>query len=82
MTGHELSWDRNCVQCDVPRKMTPVARILVYVVPSLLAKKPPTRGVHVLLREEAEMRSENSVLLVPISRARRDFRGPKMYVAL
>ena len=54
----------------------------MYVVPSLLAKKPPTRGVHVLLREEAEMRSENSVLLVPISRARRDFRGPRMYVAL
>ena len=66
----------------VPRKMTPVARILVYVVPSLLASTPPTNGVQVLLREDADMRRENSVLFVPISRARRDFRGPRIYVAL
>lgn len=67
---------------DVPRKTTPVARILVVVVPSLLAKMPPTRGVQVELRENAEMRRENSVLSVPISRAKRDFKGPRMYDAL
>ena len=65
-----------------PRKMTPVARMLVNVVPMWLASTPPRSGVHVLLRENAEMRSENSVLFVPISRARRDFRGPKIYDAL
>lgn len=59
-----------------------MARMLVKVVPSLLASSPPTRGVQVLLRENAEIIRENSVLLVPISRARRDFRGPKMYVPL
>ena len=52
------------------------------VVPSLLASSPPTRGVQVLLRENAEIIRENSVLLVPISRARRDLRGPKIYVPL
>ena len=51
-------------------------------MPSLLASTPPTSGVHVLFREDAEMRRENSVLSVPISRPRRDFRGPRMYVAL
>lgn len=65
-----------------PKKMMPVARILVVVVPSLLASRPPTRGVQVLLREKAEMRSENSVLFVPISRDSRDLRGPRMYDAL
>lgn len=62
--------------------MTPVARILVVVVPSLLASSPPTKGVQVLLRENAEMRSENSVLLVPISRDSLDLRGPNIYDAL
>ena len=62
--------------------MTPVARMLVKVVPSRLASRPPTRGVHVLFRENAEIRRENSVLLVPISRARRDFRGPRIYEEL
>lgn len=59
-----------------------MARILVNVVPNRLAKTPPTSGVHVLLRENADMSRENSVLLVPISRARRDLRGPRMYDAL
>lgn len=59
-------------------KMTPVARILVDVVPSLLASNPPIRGVQVLFNENAEMRRENSVLLVPISRDNRDFKGPNM----
>ena len=67
---------------DEPTKMTPVARMLVYVVPSLLARMPPTRGVQVLFREKAEMSRENSVLSVPISRARRDLSGPKIYDAL
>lgn len=62
--------------------MTPVARILVNVVPRRLARSPPTSGVQVLFREKAEMRRENSVLLVPISLERRDLRGPRMYVAL
>lgn len=48
------------------------------VVPNLLASNPPTRGVHVLLSEKAEIRRENSVLFVPISRARRDLRGPSI----
>lgn len=52
------------------------------VVPSLLASKPPTSGVHVLFREKADMRRENSVLSVPISRDKRDLSGPKIYDAL
>lgn len=56
--------------------------MLVNVVPSLLARTPPTSGVQVLLRENADIRRENSVLFVPISRERRDFRGPKIYDAL
>ena len=52
------------------------------VVPRRLARRPPTRGVHVLFRENAEMSRENSVLFVPISRESRDFRGPNMYDAL
>lgn len=66
----------------LPAKTTPVARILVKVVPNLLASRPPTSGVQVLLSENADMRRENSVLFVPISRERRDFRGPSMYEAL
>ena len=66
----------------VPRNTTPVAKILVNVVPKRLASTPPTNGVHVLLRENAEISSENSVLSVPISRERRDFRGPRIYDAL
>ena len=65
-----------------PRNTTPVARILVYVVPSLLASTPPTSGVQVLFSENAEMSRENSVLFVPIYRDNRDFKGPRMYEAL
>ena len=65
-----------------PKSTTPVASILVKVVPSLLARTPPTRGVHVLFKENAEMRRENSVLSVPISLDRRDLSGPSMYEAL
>lgn len=61
-----------------PKKTTPVAKILVNVVPSRLASTPPTSGVHVLLRENAEISNENSVLSVPISLASRDLRGPRM----
>ena len=66
----------------LPRKTTPVARMLVVVVPNRLANTPPTRGVHVLFSEYAEMRSENSVLFVPISRDSRDLSGPRIYDAL
>ena len=66
----------------VPRKTTPVASILVTVVPSRLASGPPTSGVHVLFKENAEMRRENSVLSVPISRDKRDLSGPRIYDAL
>lgn len=62
--------------------MTPVANTLVYVVPSREAKKPPTRGVHVLFKLKAEMRRLNSVFEVPSSRDNLDLRGPKMYDAL
>lgn len=62
--------------------MTPVAIMLVKVVPNLLARRPPTRGVHVLFSENAEIKSENSVLSVPISRDNLDFRGPRIYEAL
>ena len=70
------------VNSDIPRKMIPVAMMLVTVVPRRLASSPPTRGVQVLFSEKAEMRRENSVLSVPISRERRDLRGPRMYDAL
>jgi hypothetical protein len=66
----------------VPEKMIPVAKILVNVVPSLLAKIPPTRGVHVLFRVNADIRRLNSVLDVPNSRMNRDLRGPKTYKVL
>ena len=69
-------------RAPLPRNTTPVASILVNVVPSLLARTPPTSGVQVLFKENAEMSSENSVLSVPISRERRDLSGPRMYDAL
>jgi hypothetical protein len=65
-----------------PKNMTPVAMILVSVVPSLLAMRPPTRGVHVLFKLNAEISRLNSVLDVLISRASRDFSGPSVYDAL
>ena len=52
--------------------------MLVNVVPMLLARMPPSRGVQVLLRLNAEINRLNSVLDVPISRARRLFSGPSM----
>lgn len=62
--------------------MTPVASILVYVVPNLEAIKPPTSGVHVLFKENAEMRRLNSVFDVPSSRVSLDLSGPRIYEAL
>lgn len=67
-----------CINEDIPKNTTPVASILVNVVPNRLARTPPTSGVQVLLRENADISSENSVLFVPISRESRDFRGPRM----
>lgn len=69
-------------KCYFPENMTPVATILVSVVPSLLAIMPPTRGVHVLFKLNAEISKLNSVLDVFISRASRDFSGPSVYDAL
>jgi hypothetical protein len=66
----------------VPERMMPVAKILVNVVPSLLAKIPPTSGVHVLFRVKADIRRLNSVLDVPNSRRNRDLRGPRTYKVL
>lgn len=65
-----------------PRKMTPVANMLVNVVPSLLASNPPTKGVQVLFRLMAATIKLNSVLFVPISRDNRDLSGPSMLEAL
>ena len=56
--------------------------MLVIVVPSLLAITPPTNGVQVLLRVNADMRRLNSVLDVPKSRRNRDFNGARTYCAL
>jgi hypothetical protein len=62
--------------------ITPVASILVYVVPSREAIRPPTNGVHVLFKLNAEMRRLNSVFEVPSSRDNLDLRGPRIYEAL
>ena len=56
--------------------------MLVIVVPSLLAITPPTNGVQVLLRVNADIRRLNSVLDVPKSRRNRDFNGARTYCAL
>ena len=66
----------------MPENMTPVAMMLVTVVPSLLAIMPPIRGVHVLFKLNAEISRLNSVLDVFISRESRDFSGPSVYDAL
>lgn len=63
-------------------KITPVASMLVSVVPSLLANNPPTSGVHVLFKPNADIIKLNSVLDVPISLDRRDFSGLIIYDAL
>lgn len=59
-----------------------VAMMLVVVVPKRLANSPPTRGVQVLLRLNADIKRLNSVLEVPNSRERRDLSGPRIYEAL
>ena len=67
---------------NLPRKTTPVAKMLASVVPSLLASIPPTRGVQVLFRLKADIKRLNSVFEVPSSRDSRDLRGPRVYDAL
>lgn len=67
---------------DLPRKTTPVAKMLASVVPSLLANIPPTRGVQVPFRLKAAIKSPYSVLEVPSSRDSRDLRGASVYDAL
>jgi hypothetical protein len=66
----------------LPMNMTPVARMLVTVVPKRLASNPPTSGVQVLLRLNADIMRLNSVLDVPISLDNRDFKGLMIYEAL
>ncbi len=67
---------------DAPIKISPVAMILVIVVPRRPARNPPIRGVHVLFKLNAANSRLNSVLEVPISLDSRVFRGPRIYVAL
>lgn len=67
---------------ELPKKIVPVAKMLVYVVPSLEAMSPPTNGVQVVFRLSAEISRLNSVFEIPISRNRRDFRGPRILVPL
>ena len=43
---------------------------------------PPTKGVQVPEEDKAASNKPNSVLDVPISRASRLLRGPRIYVAL
>lgn len=62
--------------------MMPVASILVYVVPSLPASQPATKGVHVEFKLNAEMSRLNSVLSAPSSRVNLDLIGPRIYEAL
>ena len=66
----------------VPRRMTPVANILVNVVPKRLARIPPTSGVQVLFKPKADNSKPNSVLEVPISRCSLLLRGPSIFEAL
>lgn len=67
---------------DSPTKISPVAIMLVTVVPRRPARNPPRSGVHVLFKLNAAKRRLNSVLEVPISLDSRVFKGPRMYVAL
>jgi len=55
--------------------MIPVAITLEVVVPSLLVKRPPRRGVQVLFRLNAEIKRLNSTSDVPISLSSLDFNG-------
>ena len=67
---------------ELPKKIAPVAKMLVYVVPCLEAISPPTNGVQVVFKLSAEISRLNSVFEIPISRNRRDFRGPRILVPL
>ena len=62
--------------------MIPVARMLVKVVPIVLARIPPSNGVQVLFRLNAEIKRLNSVCDVPSSREMRLLSGPSTYEAL
>lgn len=62
-----------------PIKITSVATIELLAVPNRQTSSPPTSGVQVLLRSNAAIMRENSALDVPISRERRDLRGPRKY---
>ena len=52
--------------------------MLKVVVPSLLVRTPPRRGVQVLFRLNAEIRRLNSTSEVPISLSSRDFNGARI----
>jgi hypothetical protein len=73
-------WERGrlFVVMEIPKKMALVATMLVRVVPNRLASRPPTRGVHVEFRLNAEINKLNSVLEVPISFFSRVFKGPRI----
>jgi hypothetical protein len=58
--------------------MTPVAIMLKVVVPSLLVRTPPRRGVQVLFRLNAEIKRLNSTSEVFISLSSRDFNGARI----
>jgi hypothetical protein len=60
-----------------PSKMAKVATIELLAVPNRHTSKPPTNGVHVLFRSKAAIMRENSEFEVPISRDKRDLRGPR-----
>ena len=44
---------------SLPRKTTPVAKMLARVVPSLVANTPPTRGVQVPFKLKADIKRLN-----------------------
>jgi hypothetical protein len=75
-------WAQLDVIRRLPRKITPVAKMLASVVPSLLANIPPIRGVQVPFRLKADIKRLNSVLEVPSSLDSRDLRGARVYEAL
>jgi len=58
--------------------MTPVVIMLKVIVPSLLVRTPPRRGVQVLFRLNAEIKRLNSTSEVFISLSRRDFSGARI----
>jgi hypothetical protein len=63
---------------QLPKKIVPVAKMLVYVVPSLEAMSLPTKGAQVVFKLNAKISRLNSVFEVPIARDRRDLRGPRI----